>query len=57
MTLLPIRKAKKCAHIHLSGRRCHQPVKEAKTACGIHRKGSCTECDSMMRTFTPPRGW
>lgn len=52
-----IRKLPRCAHIHVSGRRCPQPTKVAKSPCGIHKNGTCPECDSMMKTFTPPKGW
>lgn len=52
----------RCTHVHVSGRRCAQRVRRGTpdTLCGLHPRpllSSCSECQSMMDAFTPPKGW
>lgn len=55
-----ITRAAKCSHLHVSGRRCAQPVKKVpglSVLCGLHKRGECAECRSMLQTFKPRKGW
>lgn len=51
------RYGKRCPHVHVSGRRCHERIGSNQQTCGIHKGTACTECDSMKSAFTPPKGW
>ncbi len=53
------RYGKPCKHAHVSGRRCAERVSTGTdpSLCVLHKRGACTECDSMKAAFTPPKGW
>lgn len=55
-----LRRVHRCSHKHYSGRRCSQPVARGTWdnqnerlvyLCWLHKAGTCTECDAMMRAF------
>lgn len=63
-----LQRMKRCQHVHVSGRRCSQPIAPNRKLCGLHpdrleatESGQlvavCAECRDMMKPFTPLRGW
>lgn len=50
-------RTKRCPHVHVSGRRCPQRISPKVLLCGLHKAGTCSECQAMLDAFEPKNGW
>lgn len=57
ITQLPVKRVKRCPHVHWSGRRCSTAIAPKASECAVHRfmewdgDDRCPECAAMKHAF------